>query len=315
MIIFTLKWILSSPIAYKDTWLDSPSTAYPSLSDPHFTVSQRWHAGLIPKHIDRNTPVVLTIHGFSATPLEWKEFRHVAEATSPSILVSPILLGGHGRNLDAFRHSRWRDWRQPIIDEFHALRSIGFNNISIAASSTGVPLTLSMLVDIDDDVSSLKHFFFIDSFIESRRKSLWLAPYLRFLSSNFPAVIHRNDIQHKYWYTNTPVQSLAELQWLISYVNQTMGTIQLSESVTVDIFQATHDPISHPNGSMHMHMVLNRVNPGVSRYHAIDSQRHVFTQGIARSKNEWTNEDKIRQQNTFHYMIDVILSSYKQGDV
>jgi carboxylesterase len=163
-----------SPMEYEDWWMDSPSVFDPSLNDPHYRLSTR--PGLTTA--DRSRPVIIAVHGFTASTYEWQEFRSYAESGSP-VLVSLVLLGGHGRTLDDFRGSTWRDWGRPILEEYEALVAQGYTNISLAGSSTGGALILEQLAGgLFRGPAAPRHFFFIDPIVVPTDKNLSLIPLL-----------------------------------------------------------------------------------------------------------------------------------------
>ncbi len=111
-----------------------------------------------PTTTDLNKPVIITVHGFTATNYEWTEFRDWAK-TKNDFNVSLVLLGGHGRDYETFKASSWQNWQAPIIEEYNKLRQLGYNKISIIGSSTGCPLVLEMVTSGKISTDVLKHIF------------------------------------------------------------------------------------------------------------------------------------------------------------
>src|ERR1035437_9094914 len=83
----------------------------------------------------KNTPVIIAAHGYTATTFEWDELRHYADSAK-TFYVSQVLLGGHGRSYAEFKKSTWEDWQSSIKDEYRKLDSLGFTKIYLAGSST-----------------------------------------------------------------------------------------------------------------------------------------------------------------------------------
>ncbi|MBK7817638.1 MAG: hypothetical protein IPJ60_08850 [Sphingobacteriaceae bacterium] len=111
-----------------------------------------------PTSTDLQKHVIITAHGFSATNFEWLEFSSWSKGKS-DLLVSRVLLGGHGRDYADFQKAKWEDWQKPIIDEYDRLVSIGYKNISLAGSSTGCPLIIEMIASNKIVTDNLKHIF------------------------------------------------------------------------------------------------------------------------------------------------------------
>jgi hypothetical protein len=77
-----------SPMEFDEWWMDSLSVFDPSLHDPNYRLSTR--PGMT--RADRSRPVVVAVHGFTASTFEWQEFRAYAEGNSPVLvsLVRPV---------------------------------------------------------------------------------------------------------------------------------------------------------------------------------------------------------------------------------
>ena len=56
-----------------------------------------------PTATDLSKPVIICVHGFSATTFEWIEFRDYSKNYSSDYLTSIVLLGGHGRDYSDFK--------------------------------------------------------------------------------------------------------------------------------------------------------------------------------------------------------------------
>ena len=50
-------------------------------------------------------------------------------------MVSVVLMGGHGRDYQTFRSATWKDWQQPVIDEYNKLKSLGYKKINLAVNN------------------------------------------------------------------------------------------------------------------------------------------------------------------------------------
>jgi carboxylesterase len=64
---------------------------------------------------DLSKPIILAIHGYSATTFEWDEFRDYS--VNANYRISQVLLGGHGRDYQTFKASNWQGWRSSITEE------------------------------------------------------------------------------------------------------------------------------------------------------------------------------------------------------
>lgn len=96
-----------------------------------------------PTAAQRAQPVVITVHGFTATTFET---RLAAERLRKrGALVSELLLGGHGTSLDDFSKSTWETWQAPLIREYRALLAKGYESVGFLTTSTGGALLLEAL--------------------------------------------------------------------------------------------------------------------------------------------------------------------------
>jgi carboxylesterase len=58
-------------------------------------------------------PIILAIHGYSATTFEWDEFRDYS--VNANYRISQVLLGGHGRDYQTFKASNWQVGDLPLL--------------------------------------------------------------------------------------------------------------------------------------------------------------------------------------------------------
>ncbi|MBW8004125.1 MAG: hypothetical protein FVQ80_19410, partial [Planctomycetes bacterium] len=219
MVIGTVFLITGcTSVYYEDSWLDSPTNQHPSLTDLSRLVSTRF------SNPDSNTltkPVIITVHGYSATPFEWQEFADYAESDG-SVLVSRVLLGGHVDNIEVFTTTTWQDWGYPIIEEYRALVALGFSRISIAAASAGAPLVLEPLASEKlKELPPPRHLFFVDPFIIPQDKNLNLIPLVGFIVGNVLEYDENTTEAELFnWYRNRPYQTLIQLNKLIKRVRK-----------------------------------------------------------------------------------------------
>jgi carboxylesterase len=263
---------LHRPIYFEDDWMDSPKTR--DFAD---LVSEK-------KISDKNRPVIITCHGYTGTTFEWKEFKAFAEKNG-HVLVSSVLLGGHGRDLEIFRKSSWRDWRKPIEDEYLALVGQGYKHISIAASSTSATLVATLIAEgFFDRSQKPTAIVFVDPLVRPRDRSLYLVPYIKFFLKNSPVYKGRPKIVLQHWYNNRPVESLLQLLDLLKTVEK-----ELPVKMPVKIYQGKDDPVCDPKGALMIGWPVEFVG----------SNHHVFTQGLTHKELDWSAKDGELQRRVF----------------
>lgn len=291
----------STPVEYEDTWLDSPDVRDPSLTDPRYRVSTR--PGLTAA--DRSRPVIIAAHGYTASTYEWEEFRAYAEANA-DVLVSLVLLGGHGRSVEAFQESTWEAWGRPILDEYEALVAQGYTNISLAGSSTGGALILEQLSrDVYDGTVRPRHFFFIDAIVVPGDKFLTLISVVGPIIGNVQA--EPTEAERPHWYTNRPAETLDQLYDLLKRVRAELHDgIRLPEGAGATIYKTAQDETADPVSALYMYRGLREADGDRVGVQLFDSDLHVFTRLKGRDASAYGPEDVARQQAVFQEMIEAV---------
>ncbi len=284
------------------TWLDGPFVNSPALTDLSYTVSSRIPH---PTPTDLKKPVIIALHGFSATPYEWEEFRDVAQAHDDA-LVSLVLMGGHGRDYKDFKKATWKDWGKPLLEEYTALVKKGYTNISIVASSTGGTLVLEYIhSDFFSHLLAPKHLFLIDPLVVFGDKSIYFLPYFQFFIGDTRQTNETAE-EIKNWYSILPTSALLQLESLASKVKNELGDgIILPAHTSLNVYKSTHDQVVDP-------ISATLIGKGVHANHAsvnvkmISSDKHVFTRLHGRKLT--TPSDYTIQKSVFEDILRVIHS-------
>lgn len=290
-------------ITYESAWMDSPTTHDMALDHPEWLVSNRWKS---PTEAQLQAPVVIVVHGYSSSTFEWWEFRDYAD--SRGIATSLVLLGGHGRNLDAFRASTAEDWGAPIITEYERLRALGYRDINIAASSTGATLVLHHLAQGSFKAAEqhLRHIYFVDPFVIPGNKMLRMVDIIGPILGSLPPHPDRSQLYRAHWYNNDPYEALSQLNALTITVREELNHgIQLPKNVQLTVFKATGDSVApFENGKL----ITSRVTDSAGRPAievVVSTNYHVFTQLAARNKPV-SQYDRDLQRRTFDRIITEI---------
>lgn len=306
-----------TPVEYEDHWMDSPSTEDASLTDPSYLVSTRIET---PTETEKDTPVIVTAHGFSSATPQMREFQLWGEERG--ILVSNVLLGGHGRSLDAWLETDQYDWGAPIFDEYESLVDKGYRHISIAVESTAVPLTLLHMMEGGfDDLPAPERLLFLSPFIVSADERLYIAPVIGPVLNNVPS--NNTEWEKERMYTNRPHPVFTPLMDLLNGVaGQLDGEgINLPEGSTVHVWHAEREGTIHPDG-------ITKLEAGLHGDQAVevirfDSDRHGFIRaaGHPRTADEaspvedgeephlWTEDDDAFQIDAFETMLELVTAA------
>ncbi len=277
-----------------------------SLTQPEKYLASIYMAN--PTAIQKEKPVIIAAHGYSATTFEWDELREYADSAK-TFNVSQVLLGGHGRNYADFKKGTWHDWQSSIIDEYKKLSDMGFKNIYVAGSSTGAPLIINMLESgIFTKYTTPKALFLIDPIVVSSNKTLTmvglLGPVLGYNS------ITLADGEKGKWYIYRPQESLNQLMDLIDLTRrQLQKGILISGNLTVKVFKSDIDDNADPVSAVMIKKGI-KYEPSLNRkidVEMIHSNLHVFTR--LRGRDNIKPIDVANQHKAFVEMENEMLKS------
>lgn len=261
-----------------------------------------------PTAIQKEKPVIIAAHGYSATTFEWDELRDYADSAK-TFIVSQVLLGGHGRSYADFKKATWHDWQSSIMDEYIKLSDLGFKNIYLAGSSTGAPLIINMLQSgIFAKHTTPKAIFLIDPIVVSSNKTLTmvglLGPVLGYTT------ITLDEGEKGKWYIYRPQESLNQLMDLINLTRKQLEKgIRISGDLTVKVFKSEIDATADPVSAVMIKKGI-QYEPSLNRkidVEMIHSDLHVFTR--LRGRANLKPIDYTNQYNAFVSMEKEMLKS------
>ena len=286
-----------------DDWLDGGRFIDPCLDSANrCLVSER-----LPNPTDAEKDslgIIIAVHGFTATSFEWGEFAAFATDTSkefPRVRVSRIVLGGHGRDLETFRSSTWKDWGAPILTEYDSLVKEGYKHISFACSSTGCPLLMQYLsAGAFKERPAPKWLFMIDPIVIPTAKILSLVDVLGPILGNSPNKGNSNE--NHYWYVNRPEETLRQLYGLINLVkNRLEDGFRLPAGTQALVRKSKHDNSADPVGALYIYKGMRDSEGHHVDVKLVDSRLHVFTRLAFRSSTP-SPADTALQLATFREM-------------
>lgn len=276
--ITSLFYSCSDPVITDDL-LDGNVIFDPSLYKPEqFLVSAKYPT---PTQEDLNKHIILVIHGYSATTFEWQEFKDWSNESN--YRISQVLLGGHGRDYDSFKASKWKDWRSAITNEYEKLIALGYTKISIAGSSTGGTLILE-LVKSGYFNSKLhpKNLFLIDPIVVASSK---LQSTVGIIG---PMIVSAESDQsaqeNKYWYRFRPYETINELNCVMRTVRKGLEDgIMLPTGTYLKVFHSLHDPVASTTSTVLIYKGLKTSIGTPIDVQLMNSDIHVFTRLSLRS--------------------------------
>lgn len=281
--------------------LDGNQINDPSIEHPEkYLVSYEFPN---PTAQQKQMPVIIAVHGYSATTFEWDELNLWTDSVG-GFYVSQILLGGHGRDYENFKKSSWSDWQQPIIDEYTRLVSLGYTNISFVGSSTGGTLILEMIYSgkISNNIQP-KHIMFIDPIVISSAKTLSLIDYVGPAIGYIKTQLDPGEQGH--WYQYRPHETLNQLLDLINIVRKKLEDgIVLPTSTTLKVYKAINDGAADPVSAVLLYQGIKKSDGGKIDVEMIKSNLHVFTR--LHGRNSFSSADKELQIATFKDLLRII---------
>lgn len=248
-----------------------------------------------PTALDLNMPVLIAVHGFSASTFEWIEMRDYAK-TEGSFLTSVVLLGGHGRDYVDFKATTWENWQQPIIDEYTKLRALGYTNINIVASSTGCPLVLEAIYSSKLEIDVLNDVFFIDPIVVPSNKTLSIikvvGPIIKYSESTMETG------ENGFWYKYRPYEALSQLNTFVKKVRKKVEKgIVLPGNVHLSVYKSNQDGSADPISASILYKGVKHNDGSEIKVSVEKSNLHVFTR--LRGRNTITTKDTELQQKVF----------------
>ncbi len=293
VVVLVLTGCSSDPDITADM-LDGEIIFDPSLYEPEkFLVSL---ANPNPTAEEAAKPVIITSHGYTATTFEWDEFREYAESKE-DVLISQVLLGGHGRSYEDFKESSWKDWQASIIGEYERLVEAGYTNIHLLGSSTSGALFLELLSgSYFKDKPVPEQILLIDPIVIPSNKSLSLVhiigPMLGYLETEQTAA------EDKLYYHFRPQETLQELQNLINGVRKDLEKgIILPEGASLKIYKSKRDPTADPVSAVLIYKGVKTYTGDKTEIEMVDSDLHVFTRLDLRNPSEKDKQNQLRVFN------------------
>lgn len=260
-----------------------------------------------PNAAERTKPVIIAVHGYGATTFEWDEFRTWA-GPKTDFSLSQVLLGGHGRAYQTFKDSSWKDWRQPIMNEFEALEKAGYTNISFAGSSTGCTLILDMLASgYFNSHLKPKHIFLVDPIIIPAEKTLSLVGVLGPIIGY--TTVENTSGEEKYYYHYRPYETLIELKNVIGKVRKDLEKgFKLPQNCTLNVYKSDKDDVADAVSAVLIFKGIKSFEGNAINISMISSNLHVFTRLDGR-KDKPSEKDLKNQIQTFGDMANIVLKT------
>ena len=255
-----------------------------------------------PSDQEKQISVLIAAHGYSASTFEWDELRKYADSVKSGILISQVLLGGHGRTYQDFKNSTWRDWQASILLEYKKLVQAGYTNISFIGSSTGCPLILNLLYENYLSQIPPNQILLIDPIIIPSNKILSLAgivgPMIGYTSVDFDS-----ELERKHWYHYRPQETLQELLDIITVVRKELESgIALPPLTDLSIYKSKYDEVADRVSGILIYNGIESNSMNSKEIYMVNSHIHVMTR--LQGRNNITDNDISIQKMIFNQIIE-----------
>ena len=255
-----------------------------------------------PREQEKQIPVLIAAHGYSASTFEWDELRKYADSVKSGILISQVLLGGHGRTYQDFKNSTWRDWQASILLEYKKLVQAGYTNISFIGSSTGCPLILNLVYENTLSQIPPNQIILIDPIIIPSNKILSLAgivgPMIGYTSVDFDS-----ELERKHWYHYRPQETLQELLDIITVVRKELESgIALPPLTDLSIYKSKYDEVADRVSGILIYNGIESNSMNSKEIYMVNSHIHVMTR--LQGRNNIIDNDISIQKMIFNQIIE-----------
>lgn len=289
-----------TPVIDNSKMLDGNQIFDPSLYNPaKYLVSVAIDN---PTTDQKNTPIVIAVHGYSASTYEWDEFRTYSEPKL-GIMISQVLLGGHGRTYDDLKNASWKDWQESIIKEYKSLHDKGYTNINIACSSVGCPLVMDLFKNGDIGDNGLRQIFMIDPIVIPSDKLLGIiglvGPMLGYLETPM------TDSEEGHYYHFRPQETLKELLKLTEKTRKDLESgFCLPIGCHLKIYKSINDPTADAVSAVLIYKGLKNSDGSKIEVDMLESNLHVVTR--LNGRENVTKHDSAIQTHVFDDMYKIL---------
>lgn len=291
-------------------WLDHPATRDPSCGKPEYFLVSHMPPEYLKNafHVNpsnlKEMPVIIAVHGYGASTHEWAEFVTAVkihnQTDSSPLLVSQILLNGHGTHIDDLRSKKWESWGEPILTEYHRLLEQGYTTIHFVGASTGATLLINYLSKSNWHNHPPKKISLICPFLDANNPFFAWIPFLYPFVSDIDTSQNNTADEHAYFYQIRSKQSLKELAHLTHSVKKQLKKgILPPEGTTIDIIYSSDDPTVAKSSVKKIQQGIRNAYLTIKK---IPSSLHVFTR--LNGRKNISPHDKKNQSDVFQSLIE-----------
>lgn len=189
-----------------------------------------------------NQTVLVSAHGFAATPFENYFLLEWLKAQSAEYISSRVMLGCHGESAAAFRQGTWQDWQAPLEAELRKLQQLGYQKQVVITTSTGATLLLELLSRCH--FPAIQKLVLVAPLVEPYERLMRLAGLAK-KSRLIPSVPNTFDESWiGCWYRELPLSSIEQLDLLTRKVRNLLRRgLKLPTGLQILIVQSRHEVV------------------------------------------------------------------------
>lgn len=259
-------------------------------------------------------PVLLFVHGFTSTSLEWKEAAdYITKKFPNSCHASLVSLGAHAQlDLEELRKSTWKEWGAPIFAEYEQLVKSGHTDISLILSSAAAALVMEHL-STSSSIFHKKGFaprqiVFVDAFIRAQNAMFEWTPWLKYIPyiNRDAEKSDMTEIERSFAFSVRPMDALGQLAELSKIVEERLHMgITLPQDTALKIYTSDQDPVVDPSTNKLILEGFRTSSHQIDNYF-MRSDKHVFTRLYGRNQDTISTQDRFNQEQFFVGIIDKV---------
>lgn len=192
---------------------------------------------LLPGAGERASIMILMVHGFTGSPLEFRKLGHYLNGHGYT--VNAVRLPGHGTSLQDMNKTRWSDWWTHIVSSYDEGSHFGVKKIVAIGHSMGGLLTLKLAMEKQvDGAICLSTPIYI-------QKRLAFAEVLRQWLTSAKPESPVSVTSESFYYAKPPLACLISLWSLLNNVKRSLQEVQ----TPLLISQGSRDEVVHPRSA------------------------------------------------------------------